>query len=153
MSVVIRLMRAGAKKRPFFRMVAADSRRQRDGRFLEILGHYNPLTQPYELVVHKDRVESWISRGAEPSGQGASLLRSLGIALYRATPAKAVAADAVAGEAAVIAAKPKSAGTKAKTKAKPAVRRKAARKVSARKTAKKAARKTGKSAKKAEKKA
>ena len=54
MSVVIRLMRAGAKKRPFYRMVAADSRRQRDGRFLQILGHYNPLSQPYELVVHKD---------------------------------------------------------------------------------------------------
>ena len=63
MSVVIRLMRAGAKKRPFYRMVAADSRRQRDGRFLEILGHYNPLTQPYELVVHKDRVENWLSQG------------------------------------------------------------------------------------------
>jgi small subunit ribosomal protein S16 len=60
MSVVIRLMRAGAKKRPFYRMVAADSRRQRDGRFLEILGHYNPLAQPFELVVHKDKVESWI---------------------------------------------------------------------------------------------
>ena len=67
MSVVIRLMRAGAKKRPFFRMVAADSRRQRDGRFLEILGHYNPLSQAYELVVHKDRFVSWISKGAQPS--------------------------------------------------------------------------------------
>src|SRR6058998_1712040 len=107
MSVVIRLMRAGAKKRPFYRMVAADSRRQRDGRFLEILGHYNPLTQPYELVVHKDRVESWISKGAQPSEQVASLLRSLGIALYRATPAKAAAVDAVAGDDAAIAAKPK----------------------------------------------
>jgi small subunit ribosomal protein S16 len=79
MSVVIRLMRAGAKKRPFFRLVAADSRRQRDGRFLEILGHYNPLSQPYELVVHKDKVETWISKGAQPSEQVASLLRSLGI--------------------------------------------------------------------------
>ena len=79
MSVVIRLMRAGAKKRPFFRMVAADSRRQRDGRFLEILGHYNPLAQPYELMVHKDKVEAWLSKGAQPSEQAASLLRSLGI--------------------------------------------------------------------------
>jgi len=79
MSVVIRLMRAGAKKRPFYRMVAADSRRQRDGRFLEILGHYNPLTRPFELVVHKDKVEKWLSRGAQPSEQAASLLRSLGI--------------------------------------------------------------------------
>jgi small subunit ribosomal protein S16 len=132
MSVVIRLMRAGAKKRPFFRMVAADSRRQRDGRFLEILGHYNPLTQPYELVVHKDRVESWISKGAL-----ASLLRSLGIALYRATPAKPVLADDAA---------PAPAPAKAKVKAKPAAKRTAARKVSTRKTAKKAARKTVKKA-------
>src|SRR2546426_8364239 len=88
MAVVIRLMRAGAKKRPFYRMVAADSRRQRDGRFLEILGHYNPLTQPYELVVHKDRVEAWLSKGAQPSEQAASLLRSLGIS--RPAPAARV---------------------------------------------------------------
>ncbi len=80
MPVVIRLMRAGAKKRPFYRMVAADSRRQRDGRFLEILGHYNPIAQPFELVVHKDKVEQWLSKGAQPSEQVASLLRSLGIA-------------------------------------------------------------------------
>ena len=85
MSVVIRLMRAGAKKRPFYRMVAADSRRQRDGRFLEILGHYNPLSQPYELVVHKDKVEKWLSRGAQPSEQAASLLRSLGIPMRAVT--------------------------------------------------------------------
>jgi len=85
MSVVIRLMRAGAKKRPFYRMVAADSRRQRDGRFLEILGHYNPLAQPYELVVHKDRVETWLAKGAQPSEQAASLLRSLNISLHRPT--------------------------------------------------------------------
>jgi small subunit ribosomal protein S16 len=63
MPVVIRLMRAGAKKRPFYRMVAADSRRQRDGRFLEILGHYNPIAKPYELVVHKDLVVAWLSKG------------------------------------------------------------------------------------------
>jgi len=95
MSVVIRLMRAGAKKRPFFRMVAADSRRQRDGRFLEILGHYNPLSQPYELVVHKDKVQTWISKGAQPSEQVASLLRSLGIPT-QAAPSTRPAPDAPA---------------------------------------------------------
>ena len=89
MSVVIRLMRAGAKKRPSYRVVAADSRRQRDGRFLEILGHYNPLAQPYELRLHKDKVEKWLNRGAQPSEQAASLLRSLGI-----TPAAAAAVPA-----------------------------------------------------------
>jgi small subunit ribosomal protein S16 len=142
MSVVIRLMRAGAKKRPFYRMVAADSRRQRDGRFLEILGHYNPLTQPYELVVHKDRVESWISKGAQPSDQAASLLRSLGIALHRATPPKPKPV-AVAAGAETTAAKPK-ARAKAKAAASPKAKRTTARKVSSRKTAKKAARKSGK---------
>jgi small subunit ribosomal protein S16 len=94
MSVVIRLMRAGAKKRPFYRMVAADSRRQRDGRFLEILGHYNPISQPYELVVHKDKVEAWIQKGAQPSEQAASLLRSLGIGMSTAAAASETAAPA-----------------------------------------------------------
>jgi small subunit ribosomal protein S16 len=102
MSVVIRLMRAGAKKRPFYRMVAADSRRQRDGRFLEILGHYNPVSQPYELVVHKDKVAAWIAKGAQPSEQVASLLRSLSIPMtapVSAAPAAPKAAVAKASAA------------------------------------------------------
>jgi small subunit ribosomal protein S16 len=126
MSVVIRLMRTGAKKRPSFRMVAADSRRQRDGRFLEILGHYNPLSQPYELVVHKDKVESWISRGAQPSEQAASLLRSLGIQLHRPSVSAKASADG------------------AVPKAKKTAKRAVPRKVSARKANKKAARKVAK---------
>jgi small subunit ribosomal protein S16 len=150
MSVVIRLMRAGAKKRPFFRMVAADSRRQRDGRFLEILGHYNPLTQPYELVVHKDRVVSWISKGAQPSEQAASLLRSLGIPLRPEPVMKpATPADAALGAPAATPARK----AKPKVVAKAAVRRTAGRKVSARKVEKKAARKTARAAGKPEKKA
>ena len=111
MSVVIRLMRAGAKKRPFYRMVAADSRRQRDGRFLEILGHYNPLTQPYELVVHKDKVETWISKGAQPSEQVASLLRSLNIPTQvasRPVTASPAAADKPAAKRVVKRAKPRA---------------------------------------------
>jgi len=107
--------------------VAADSRRQRDGRFLEILGHYNPLSQPYELMVHKDRVERWLSRGAQPSEQAASLLRSLGIPLHRPTPAK-----------------PEGESVKAAKPAKKAARRAAPRKLSARKVAKKQARKAAK---------
>jgi len=97
MPVVIRLMRAGAKKRPFYRVVAADSRRQRDGRFLEILGHYNPLTKPYELVLHKDRVEDWLTKGAQPSEQAASLLRSLGIPM--GSPSKPTKKVVAAGAA------------------------------------------------------
>ena len=126
MPVVIRLLRTGAKKRPSYRVVAADSRRQRDGRFLEILGHYNPLVHPYELVVHKDKVEKWLSHGAQPSEQAASLLRSVGITLGRPSAPKkkpAAAADATGA---------------AKKKA---VKRAAPRVQSARKTQKKAARK------------
>jgi small subunit ribosomal protein S16 len=100
MPVVIRLMRAGAKKRPFYRMVAADSRRQRDGRFLEILGHYNPIAQPFELVVHKDKVEQWLSKGAQPSEQAASLLRSLGIALRKQAAPRAEKSAAPAAKSA-----------------------------------------------------
>ena len=128
MSVVIRLMRAGAKKRPFYRMVAADSRRQRDGRFLEILGHYNPLKQPYELLVHKDKVENWISKGAQPSEQAASLLRSLGIPT-QVSAARPAAAALGLGE---------------KPAAKKAVKRARPRAVSPRKVRARAARKAGK---------
>jgi small subunit ribosomal protein S16 len=89
--VVIRMTRAGAKNRPFFRMVAADSRKQRDGRFLEILGHYNPISQPFELKIHKDRVEAWLAKGAQPSEQAASLLKRVGIALRAPRAAKPLA--------------------------------------------------------------
>ena len=99
MAVVIRLMRAGAKKRPFYRLVAADSRRQRDGRFLEILGHYNPIVQPFELVVQKDKVQEWLDKGAQPSEQVASLLRSTGMTLGKASkPTKKAAPASVAAK-------------------------------------------------------
>ena len=111
MSVVIRLMRAGAKKRPSYRMVAADSRRQRDGRFLEILGHYHPLAQPYELVVHKDKVEAWLAKGAQPSEQAASLLRSIGVSMHRPSAPKAAAAAATGAKKGAKAA-PKKRGVK-----------------------------------------
>src|SRR6058998_442711 len=99
MPVVLRLMRAGAKKRPFYRVVAADSRRQRDGRFLEIVGHYDPLRTPYELVIKKDHVEKWLSRGAVPSEQVASLLRNAGVTMGRpSAPKKKKAAEAIAAK-------------------------------------------------------
>jgi small subunit ribosomal protein S16 len=97
MPVVLRLMRAGAKKRPFYRVVAADSRRQRDGRFLEILGHYDPIAQPHTLVLQQDRVEEWLGKGAQPSEQVASLLRSNGITIGR--PSKPTKKAAPAGTA------------------------------------------------------
>jgi small subunit ribosomal protein S16 len=126
MAVVIRLMRAGAKKRPFYRLVAADSRRQRDGRFLEILGHYNPIAQPFELVVQKDKVQAWLDQGARPSEQVASLLRTTGMMLGKASkPTKA--------------ALPEGAAAKPRKRLKP-------RAVSARKTKAKAAKESAKKA-------
>ena len=136
MSVVIRLMRTGAKTRPSYRMVAADSRRQRDGRFLEVLGHYNPLAQPFELVIHKDKVEKWLTRGAQPSEQAASLLRSLGIGA-NAGPLAAAPGEAPAP-------KPKAKAKKAEAKS----ARRVMRKPSERKTRKKAVRAAKKTAKK-----
>lgn len=67
MAVVIRMKRAGAKKRPFFRVVVADSRHPRDGRFIEQLGYYNPLTDPATFHVDAEKFERWIRNGARPS--------------------------------------------------------------------------------------
>ncbi len=65
--VKIRLTRGGRKKRPFYRVVAADSRMPRDGRFLEVIGHYNPISDPKEFKIKTDRLDHWIAQGAELS--------------------------------------------------------------------------------------
>ena len=65
--VVIRLRRAGSKKRPFFRVVVTDSRAARDSSFVEILGHYNPRTKPALVDVSRERVDYWLKKGAQPS--------------------------------------------------------------------------------------
>ncbi len=75
MSVKIRLARHGAKKRPFYRIVAADIESPRDGRFLENLGTYDPLKDPAEVVLHADRVQYWLDQGATPSDTVRSLLK------------------------------------------------------------------------------
>ena len=62
--VVIRLRRAGSKKRPFFRVVVTDSRAARDSSFVEVLGHYNPRTKPETLQLNRERVDHWLKRGA-----------------------------------------------------------------------------------------
>ena len=78
MSVKLRLKRMGSKKRPFYRIVAADSRRARDGRFIESIGYYNPVANP--AVVHVDEALAfkWFDRGAQPSTSTASLLKQIG---------------------------------------------------------------------------
>lgn len=80
MAVVIRLKRAGAKNRPFFQMVVSDSRMPRDGRFLENVGYYDPLTDPAIIRVDHDKVASWMARGAVPSETVRHLLRKAGTA-------------------------------------------------------------------------
>ena len=72
--VVIRLRRAGSKKRPFFRVVVTDSRAARDSSFVEILGHYNPRSKPAVVRVDTDRVEYWIKQGAQPSDSVRTLI-------------------------------------------------------------------------------
>ena len=67
MAVVIRMKRAGAKKRPFYRVVVADSRSARDGRYIEQLGYYDPLTEPAKFQIDAEKFEHWIRRGAKPS--------------------------------------------------------------------------------------
>ena len=79
MAVRIRLQRHGRKKRPFYRLVAADARAQRDGVFLERLGHYNPLTDPADVVIDEEKALKWLRRGAQPSDTAKRLLSKSGI--------------------------------------------------------------------------
>ena len=79
MAVKIRLARHGAKKRPFYRIVAADSESPRDGRFLEKLGTYNPLQDPAQVILDMDRVKFWIGQGATPSDTVKTILKREGV--------------------------------------------------------------------------
>ncbi len=79
MAVRIRLKRMGSKKRPFYRIVAADTRSPRDGRFLEALGRLNPLTDPPEVTINEDALFKWLERGAVPTPNTESLLRRAGV--------------------------------------------------------------------------
>lgn len=79
MAVRIRLTRMGSKKRPFYRIVIADSRARRDGRFIEIVGTYNPLKNPAEITLKDERIRYWMGVGATPSDTVRSILRKNGI--------------------------------------------------------------------------
>ena len=78
MAVKIRLRRMGAKKAPFYRIVVADSRYPRDGRFIEEIGTYNPVVNPAELKVDVDRAQAWIKTGAQPTETVRDLLKKAG---------------------------------------------------------------------------
>ncbi len=79
MAVHLRLSRGGRHKRPFYRMVAADSRKPRDGRFLEIVGTYDPLQDPPLANIKSDRILDWLGKGAQPSVTVRTILRRAGV--------------------------------------------------------------------------
>ena len=79
MAVNLRLLRMGAKKAPFYRIVAADSRAPRDGRFIELLGTYDPRTNPAKVTIKEEEVLKWLNNGAQPSDTVKNLLSKEGI--------------------------------------------------------------------------
>ncbi|MBE7027602.1 MAG: 30S ribosomal protein S16 [Ruminococcaceae bacterium] len=79
MAVKMRLRRMGAKKAPFYRVVVADSRYPRDGRFIEEIGTYNPLTNPSEIKIDGDKAKKWLENGAQPTDTVKTLLKKSGI--------------------------------------------------------------------------
>ncbi len=79
MAVKIRLRRMGAKKAPFYRIVVADSRYPRDGRFIEEIGYYNPLEEPAVVKVDAEKAKKWIANGAQPTDTVKDLLKKAGI--------------------------------------------------------------------------
>ena len=79
MSVRIRLTRVGATKQPTYRLVVADSRSARDGRSIDTIGHYNPRTDPIELVVDEAKAKDWLSKGAQPSDTVRRLFKQAGV--------------------------------------------------------------------------
>ena len=106
--VKIRLRRVGAKKKPSYRLVVADSRAPRDGAFIDVIGHYNPLTNPATIVIDGEKAQSWLSQGAQPTATASRLLLKAGIT-KEPKPAKVAVAK-----------KPKAAKAAVAKKAKPA---------------------------------
>ena len=96
MAVKIRLKRMGAKKKPFYRVVVADSRSPRDGKFIEELGYYNPLTNPAEIKIDGEKAAKWLANGAQPTETVKTLLKRAGIS----KPAKTAEKTEVSVEAA-----------------------------------------------------
>ena len=79
MAVHIRLRRTGTTRRPAYRVVVADSRAARDGRFIEVIGHYNPLSNPPTLKIEAEKASAWLKKGAQPSSTVKSLLARAGV--------------------------------------------------------------------------
>ncbi|MCR1933928.1 30S ribosomal protein S16 [Clostridium tepidum] len=81
MAVKMRLRRMGSKKAPFYRVVIADSRSPRDGRFVEEIGYYNPLTEPSTIKLDEEKVQTWIKNGAQPTDTVKKLIEKAGISV------------------------------------------------------------------------
>ncbi len=96
MSVRVRLTRVGSKKNPVWRVVVADQRSPRDGRVIEMLGHYNPQTEPSTVVIDRERLDHWIERGAEPTNTIRRLMRTENTVAV--APPTAAAAPAESGD-------------------------------------------------------
>ncbi len=79
MAVRIRLTRKGTKKKPFYRIVAADIESPRDGKFLELLGTYNPMVEPVAITLKEDRIKYWLGEGAKPSTTVKSIFKQQGV--------------------------------------------------------------------------
>lgn len=79
MSVKIRLSRVGGKKNPHYRVVVADSKAPRDGRFIEIIGRYNPQTDPSTIEIDNEKASEWLKKGAQPTDQAKKLLKITGV--------------------------------------------------------------------------
>ncbi|MCL5960647.1 MAG: 30S ribosomal protein S16, partial [Chloroflexi bacterium] len=84
----IRLRRVGAKKQPSYRVVVAEARSPRDGRFIENIGYYNPLTDPATIHIDAEKARSWLAKGAQPSETAAKLLKRAGVVQEAAAPAE-----------------------------------------------------------------
>lgn len=78
MAMKLRLTRMGSKKKPFYRIVAVDSASRRDGRALDYVGYYNPMTEPAEIKLDQEKIKSWMERGAKPTDTVRSLLKKAG---------------------------------------------------------------------------
>jgi len=98
LAVKLRLRRMGKKKQPIYKIVAADSRSPRDGRFLEAVGFYNPLTDPHTLDLKEDRILYWLNVGAQPTSTVKSLLRQKGITLKKELMSKGLDEEKVKSE-------------------------------------------------------
>ncbi len=126
MAVKLRLKRMGAKQRPFYRIVAADSRSPRDGRFIETVGTYDPIKKPAIITIDEEKVMKWLNNGAEPTDTVRSIFKKEGImAKFAASKVKASKPKAKKEEVKETEEKPKTTAKKTTTTAKKTITKKA----------------------------